>query len=104
MPISDLAEQTGGNVPAFCVPPNAQLLTYWDRVEDRLNKIRNCMDITGARREPSLFAPEIDPMMLAKARAAGLSMGDIVSAGSGSVPPYRFSFHSSGSAQRWLES
>ena len=89
-PVLEIAKQAGGKARVFCVPPNKELLAYWDRVEDRLNKIRNCMDITGARREPSLFAPEIDPLLLARARAAGLSIEDVLSLGSGSVPPYRF--------------
>jgi hypothetical protein len=79
-------------VTAFCLPADQDLLAYWDRVEDRLYKIRHCMDITGARREPSLFAPPIDPMMLVRARAAGLSIDDVTQPVSGSVPPYRFSF------------
>jgi len=37
-------------------------------VEDRLNKIRNCMDIAGVRRQLELFAPEIDPRMLVRMR------------------------------------
>jgi hypothetical protein len=89
-PALSIAKQSAGRAAVFCVPPNRDLLAYWDRVEDRLNKIRNCMDITGARREPSLFAPEIDPLLLARARAAGLSVEDVLSLGSGSVPPYRF--------------
>ena len=89
-PALGLAKQAGGKAAVFCVPPNTDLLAYWDRVEDRLNKIRNCMDITGAQRVPSLFAPEIDPLLLARARAAGLSIEDVLSLGSGSVPPYRF--------------
>jgi Tc toxin complex TcA C-terminal TcB-binding domain/ABC toxin N-terminal region/Neuraminidase-like domain len=91
-PVLGLAEQAATRVPVFCIPPNRELLAYWDRVADRLNKIRNCMDITGARREPSLFAPEIDPLLLARARAAGLSLDEVLSLGSGSVPPYRFTF------------
>ena len=76
--------------PAFCIPPNKDLLDYWTRLEDRLFKIRNCMDITGARRQLSLFAPEIDPMMLVRARAAGLSLDDVLDALAGEHPPYRF--------------
>ncbi len=41
----------------FCFPENEELLTYWDRVEDRLNKIRSCQDISGVRRRLELFAP-----------------------------------------------
>ena len=39
----------------FCIPEDDELRKYWDRVEDRLFKIHNCMDITGARREPALL-------------------------------------------------
>ena len=76
----------------FCVPHNKTMLQYWDRVEDRLYKIRNCMDITGARRQLSLFAPEIDPGLLVRARAAGLSLDDVLDSVSGHLPPYRFSY------------
>jgi hypothetical protein len=79
-------------LPAFCVPPNAGLLAYWDLVEDRLYKIRHGMDITGALRQLSLFAPAIDPMLLVEAKAAGLSLDDVLNATSGDVPPYRFTY------------
>ena len=65
---------------------------HWDLVEDRLYKIRHGMDITGALRQLSLFAPPIDPMMLVEATAAGLSLDDVQSATSGNVPPYRFTY------------
>jgi hypothetical protein len=91
-PALELAAEAAPMVPLFCIPPNRDLLGYWDRINDRLNKIRNCMDITGAQREPALFAPEIDPLLLARARAAGLSIEEVLSIGSGSVPPYRFTF------------
>jgi hypothetical protein len=78
--------------PVFCVPQNPELLRYWDRVEDRLYKIRHCMDIKGLRRQLALFAPEIDPRLLTRARAAGLSLEDVLGATSGNLPPYRFSY------------
>lgn len=78
--------------PVFCVPSNKELRSYWDRVEDRLYKIRHCMDISGVRRELALFAPEIDPRLLVKARAAGLSLEDVLNAISGDLPPYRFAY------------
>lgn len=77
---------------AFCIPPNYDLHKYWDRVEDRLFKIRNCMNINGVRRQLSLFQPPIDPMMLVRARAAGLSIDDVLSMLSVQLPPYRFSY------------
>jgi hypothetical protein len=78
--------------PVFCVPENKDLLSLWGRVEDRLYKIRHCLDITGARRDLALFAPEIDPRLLVRARAEGLSIEDVLGASSGNLPPYRFAF------------
>ena len=78
--------------PVFCIPNNKDLRRYWDRVEDRLYKIRHCMNISGVRRELSLFAPEIDPGLLVRARAAGLSIEDVLNAISGNLPPYRFTY------------
>ncbi len=78
--------------PVFCVPGNKELLAYYNRVDDRLYKIRNCMNIQGQRRQLALFAPEIDPRMLVRARAAGLSLDDILNSISGNLPPYRFAY------------
>lgn len=82
-------------VPArniFCFPVNKELLGYHDRVQDRLFKIRNCMDIAGVRRRLALFAPEIDPRLLVRMKAAGLTLEDVLDSTSGHAPPYRFSF------------
>ena len=76
----------------FCVPPNDDLLKYWDRVEDRLFKIRNCMNISGVRRQLALFQPRIDPALLVRAKAAGLSLEDILGMLNAPLPPYRFSY------------
>ena len=57
----------------FCIPQNDKLLTYWDTVEDRLYKIRHCLNIEGVFNPPALFAPPIDPMALVRATAAGLA-------------------------------
>jgi len=74
---------------AFCVPPNYDLLAYWDRVEDRLFKIRNCMNISGIRRQLALFQPPINPMDLVRAKAAGLTLEEIVKP-TVDLAPYRF--------------
>ena len=79
-------------IPAFCIPDNSDLLQYWDRLEDRLHKIRHCEDITGAKRQLALFAPPIDPLLLVEAMAAGLSLDDVLSSLSGDLPPYRFTY------------
>jgi len=78
--------------PVFCIPPNRDLLAYWSRVEDRLFNIRNCRDITGRRRQVELFAPELDPRLLVRMTAAGLSIDDVLAATSGNLPPYRFGY------------
>ena len=77
---------------AFCIPPNNDLLAYWDRVEDRLFKIRNCMNISGIRRQLALFQPPISPMALVRAKAAGLTLEEILMPAVGELPHYRFSY------------
>ena len=74
----------------FCIPRNDKLVTYWDTVEDRLFKIRNCMNIEGIVRQLPLFAPPIDPALLVKASAAGLDLGSVLNDLSVSNPNYRF--------------
>ncbi len=78
--------------PVFCIPGNKDLLGYFDRVNDRLFKIRNCMNIDGQKRQLALFAPAIDPRLLVKGAAAGLSLDDILNSISGNLPPYRFEY------------
>ncbi len=74
----------------FCIPRNDKLLSYWNTVEDRLFKIRNCMNIEGVKRQLSLFAPPIDLGMLARAAAAGINIGDVLRDMSAPLTPYRF--------------
>lgn len=62
----------------FCVPKNDKLLAYWDKVADRLAKIRHCMDIEGNIRPLPLFQPPIDPGMLVKGAAAGIDLSSLV--------------------------
>ncbi|OLR93853.1 Tc toxin subunit A-related protein [Actinokineospora bangkokensis] len=68
-----------GRTLYFCVPRNDKLLSYWDTVADRLFKIRNSLDLRGAFRQLALFDPPIDPALLARAAAAGLDVGAVVS-------------------------
>ena len=75
---------------AFCVPPNEELLKYWDRVEDRLFKIRHNMSLNGVRRQLELFQPPINPAALVRANAAGLSLEEAIAGMAAPLPPYRF--------------
>jgi hypothetical protein len=74
----------------FCVPRNDRMLGYWDTVADRLFKIRNSLDIHGVFRRLALFDPPIDPALLAKAAAAGLDVGAIVTGLGQPLPLVRF--------------
>ena len=74
----------------FGIPANDKLMGYWDMVEDRLFKVRHCMDIDGKKRELPLFAPPIDPLLLVRATAAGLDIGDALAAMDAPLLPYRF--------------
>jgi hypothetical protein len=74
----------------FCVPRNDKLMSYWDTVADRLFKIRNSLNIAGVFRQLPLFDPPIDPAMLARAAAAGLDIGAIVSGLNQPLPLVRF--------------
>ena len=65
-------------------------MAFWDTVADRLYKIRNSLNIEGVKRTLALFAPPIDPGMLVRARAAGLSISDILADSGAALPHYRF--------------
>lgn len=83
-----------GNLPPlryFCIPPNDKLLSYWDVVADRLFKIRNSQNIDGVERQLALFEPPIDPALLVKAAAAGVSLSDALNDAMAPLPQYRFS-------------
>ncbi|WP_057917933.1 neuraminidase-like domain-containing protein [Lysobacter antibioticus] len=83
----------------FCIPRNEKLLGYWDRVGDQLYKMRHCMDPEGVVRQLPLTEPQIDPMMLVKAAANGISLATALGALGAPLPPYRFTF----SLQKALE-
>ncbi len=74
----------------FTVPRNDTLFSYWDKIADRLYKIRNSLNIEGVKRTLSLFAPPIDPGMLVKARAMGLSVDSILNSANDKRSIYRF--------------
>ena len=57
---------------------NDNLLRYWDIVQDRLFKIRHCMNIEGVVRQLPLFEPPIDPALLVKVAAAGIDLSSVL--------------------------
>lgn len=76
----------------FCIPGNPKIVEMWNRVDDRLFKIRHCMNIDGKVRSLALFSPPIDPAMLVQAAAGGLSIEDALADLAAPLPHYRFSY------------
>lgn len=81
---------TTGMMFYFNVPRNETLAGYWDTVADRLYKIRNSLNIEGVKRTLALFAPPIDPALLVKAKANGISISEALADASSALPYYRF--------------
>ena len=79
-----------GKALYFQVPPNEQLIAYWDTVADRLFKIRNSLNLQGTFRQLAPFEPPIDPGMLVRATAAGLDIAAITSGLNQPLPLVRF--------------
>lgn len=101
--ISGITADCSGNDAScglyFCVPQNDALLEYWNRVEDRLFKIRHCMNIEGMVRELSLYQPPIDPALLVLAATKGIDIDSVLDDLSAPLPYHRFGF----SLQKALE-
>ena len=78
--------------PYFFVPGNTVFTDYWTRVEDRLYKIRHCLNILGISQPLPLFQPPIDPMALVQAVSGGVGLSAALGSRTIPVPHYRFSF------------
>ena len=74
----------------FCITGNDKLLGYWDKVSDRLFKIRHCMNIEGVGRSLPIFEPPIDPALLVRAAAAGIDIASALNDINSALPHYRF--------------
>lgn len=78
--------------PYFYIPENRDFINYWNRVEDRLFKIRNSLNIDGVKQALPLFQPPINPMALVQAAAGGGGFAAALADFNVPVPHYRFSF------------
>jgi hypothetical protein len=73
----------------FCIPGNRQLLDYWNTVDDRLYKIRHCLNQQGVPQPVPLYPPPIDPMgLVAQVAGGGATLG-----APAFTPIYRFTPH-----------
>lgn len=83
---------TFGSLLYFCIPQNDFMLKYWETVSDRLYKIRQGLNIEGLKRAQVLFDPPIDPGMLVKAAAMGVSLTSATGDLDAGLCGYRFSY------------
>ncbi|WPD23166.1 MAG: neuraminidase-like domain-containing protein [Candidatus Electrothrix scaldis] len=74
----------------FCIPDNPKIRELRATLDDRLFKIRNCQNIEGVFRKLSLFEPPIDPALLVRAAAQGLSIASVLNDLNSPMPNYRF--------------
>lgn len=99
--VENLVPPLNGNLPNdgnlaplpmlyFCIPKNDKMLGYWDKIADRLFKIRHCMNIEGVVRQLPLFEPPIDPAALVKAVAGGIDLASALADLNAPLPLYRF--------------
>ncbi len=77
---------------AFCFPHNKDFINYWDRVNDRIFKLNHCLDINGVKKQMPAYAPEIDPTLLARMVADGVSFDEIIAALNTQHPSHRFAY------------
>lgn len=77
--------------PYFSIPGNSTFAEYWDRVADRLRKIRLSQNFLGVVQPLPLFEPPIDPMALVTGDTTGRT-DQTVQGPVGAVPNYRFNF------------
>jgi hypothetical protein len=96
LPVPDISSAiqhlTSLTAPAFCVPQNEKITEFYDRVESRLFNVRNCRNIEGVFRDLPLYEPPIDPLLLIRARAAGLDLDSVIAGLYAPLPNYRFTF------------
>jgi hypothetical protein len=90
IPVKFTSQTPDAGPLVFCVPQNSKLLGYFDTIDDRLFKIRNCMNIEGVVQQLPLFQPPIDPALLVRAAAMGLDIASIISDLNSPLPFQRF--------------
>ncbi|RDW68823.1 uncharacterized protein DSM5745_08583 [Aspergillus mulundensis] len=77
----------------FCVPGNPNVAALYNRIQDRLYKIRNGMDIDGRKRSLAIWEPPIDYGALQRALRGGAEgIAGLLSDLGSPMPRYRFSY------------
>ena len=78
--------------PYFFIPENDQFVGLWNRVGDRLFKIRHGLNIDGVKQALALFAPPVDVLALVQAFASGAGLAQALADYNAQVPHYRFTY------------
>lgn len=76
----------------FGVPRTPEIRNLRTQIDDRLFKIRHSQDINGVTRKLALWEPPIDPGVLVRATAAGMSLSSVMNSITGPMPNYRFQY------------
>ena len=90
--LSDDQEIPSWYLSQFCIPRNEKLMQFWATIEDRLFKIRHCMNNEGMVRQLPLFQPPIEPGLLVRAAAAGLDLSQVATGLQGSAQRQHYRF------------
>lgn len=81
LPVADTATLSSGFSThmdsRFYTPENEELVAYWDLVDDRLFKLRHCMNIEGVYRMLAEYQAPIDPRQIVERLAGSESHGGI---------------------------
>ncbi|KAF4633403.1 hypothetical protein G7Y89_g4722 [Cudoniella acicularis] len=76
----------------FFIPANPEIAALRARIDDRLFKVRNCLDINGQPRHASMFGSPIDPRVLIQKGAGAGFLDQVVKDVNVSLSKYRFKF------------
>ncbi|KAF2867057.1 hypothetical protein BDV95DRAFT_610941 [Massariosphaeria phaeospora] len=78
--------------PYFTIPPNPEISALRARIDDRLFKVRNYLDLNGQPRRATMFGPPLDPKNLINRGAGERVLDQVVADVNVSLSKYRFKF------------
>lgn len=78
------------DAPWFRLPVNTVLVDMWDRLDLRLNNLRQNLTLDGKPLNLALYEPEANPKDLLRAQLAGGGSGQRRLGAMANIPPYRF--------------
>ncbi|MBA3488615.1 MAG: hypothetical protein H0T78_03570, partial [Longispora sp.] len=81
---------TLGRGSYFGLPRNGVLLRYWDKVDERLSRVRNCGETADGPRKTSPLTVPLDSRLLRRATTAGIDVHTIAEDLSAPMPGHRF--------------